>query len=95
MTHFSNVEKSEANYRTKVQCGEIADQTWSQDWMKVYIAEVEVAKKDIPDEFTARGFDDDNDANVLRLPVAAMALCGSSPQYTRSVIPAQDELMYV
>lgn len=90
-TPFSKDEKSIAKYRGKVQRSEVADQKWDLNWVKVYIAEVDASNTDVLRDMDIQKSEERHSVNPMRLPVAAMILTGSSADYTRSVIPAQDE----
>lgn len=85
-TPFSLNEDSLDKYRRKVERSE-ANLTWSQDWTKVYIVEVDKGSNVLG----ASERKDPDGVTPERLPVAAMILSGSSPLYTRAVIPAQDD----
>lgn len=78
-----------AKYRGKVQRSEQGwDDCWDRDSVKVYIAEIEAKREDLPSNLLELAIEQSRD--VVRLPVAGMVLEGQSPDYVRSVLPVTD-----
>ena len=91
-----------AKYRGKVESSERGwNNPWSRDWIRAYIAEVEINKREdlsseqleraIIDSSTNDDNDDDHHNAVVRLPVAGMILEGRSGEYVRSILPENDD----
>ncbi|KAK6335725.1 hypothetical protein TWF730_003103 [Orbilia blumenaviensis] len=59
------------------------------DWTKAYVASVEISKEDVPNALRDKYLSTEGD--TVTIPVGAMVLQATSPQYTRTVIPEQDE----
>ena len=86
-------ESYQAKYRSKVERSEACiDQSYlSPDWIRAYVAEVEMPSGDVSPELlklaTGPG---QGDATVIA-PVAGMVLEAKSADYIRSILPEQDE----
>ena len=70
-----------------------SDKGWnapfSRDWIRAYIAEVDIPKHEVPSELLGRA--STGPADTVRLPVAGMVLRGRSKSYVRSILPEQDD----
>lgn len=86
-------DAAQQRYRKLVERSE-EQQTWGTDWIKILILDVEVDAKstDIPDEVRRLIVAEGLGGNRVMLPVAAMVLEGRSSDYTRPVLPEQDDL---
>lgn len=85
----SNQEDARAKYRGKVESSERGwNDPWSRDWVKAYIAEVEMKREDLSSELLELAIESTNDA--VRLPVAGMVLQGQSSEYVRGIVPEND-----
>lgn len=85
----SDQEDMRAKYRGKVQRSEQGwDDCWGRDSVKVYIAEIEAKREDLPSNLLELAIEHSRD--VVRLPVAGMVLEGQSSDYVRSVLPVTD-----
>ena len=83
-------EGAQTKYRNKVARSEAHwDDPFSRDWIRAYIAEVDVPVERLTAEVVALGVD--NDDGTRRVPVAAMTLEGRSADYVRSYLPEQDD----
>jgi len=84
---------SQEKYKNLVARSE-EPQTWgdnNKDWVDVSILEVEVETENLPDEVRGLVTNRSDDEGTCRLPIAAMVLEACSSEYTRPVIPEQDE----
>ncbi|KAI4208897.1 MAG: hypothetical protein LQ351_008109 [Letrouitia transgressa] len=83
-------EDQRAKYRSKVESSERGwNDPWSRDWVRAYIAEVEIKREDLSSELLELAIESTNDA--VRLPVAGMILQGQSTEYVRSIVPENDD----
>lgn len=86
----SNSENLRAEYRGKVEASERGwNDPWSRDWVRAYIAEVEIARKELSSELLELATESTND--VVRLPVAGMILQGQASEYVRDILPENDD----
>ena len=65
--------------------------TWGVNWLQISILEAEVELETLSDEVRDLVTTTAEDGKSGRLPIAAMVLEGHSSDYTRPVIPEQDE----
>lgn len=91
-TPFSDSGRHQTKYRTKVEQSEACTNQTSlhPDWVRAYVAEVEVATSELSPEIRELVGEDSEDGNV-RVPVAAMVLEAKSADYVQEVLPEQDE----
>ena len=86
----SDQENQRATYRSKVDSSERGwNYPWSRDWVRAYIAEVEVKREDLSSELLELAIESASDA--VRLPVAGMILEGRSSVYVRDILPENDD----
>ncbi|KAJ9614159.1 hypothetical protein H2200_002295 [Cladophialophora chaetospira] len=95
-TSRSDQEDHRAKYRGKVERSERGwNDPWSRDWVRAYIAEVEVKREDLSSELLAIAGESTKDAaadaDAVRLPVAGMILQGQSSDYVRDIVPENDD----
>lgn len=83
----SDQEDQRAKYRSKIESSERGwNDPWSRDWVRAYIAEVEIKREDLSSELLELATGSTSDAAV-RLPVAGMVLQGRSFEYVRHIVP--------
>jgi hypothetical protein len=90
-------DAAQQKYKRLVERSE-EEQTWSTDWIKIFILDGEVEDEGLPDEVRSLVSSRDRDSKHAVLPVAAMILEGRSSDYTRPVLSeqdAQDPFLYV
>lgn len=86
----SNQEDMKAKYRGKVESSERGwNDSWSRDWVRAYIAEVEVKRGDLPADLLDSTIESTNGS--VRLPVAGMILQGRSSDYVQGILPENDD----
>ena len=82
--------EAQAKYRNKVERSEAGwNDSFSRDWIRVYVAEVDVRIEDLTPELKDLGYD--NADGSFRVPIAAMSLEGRSADYIRSILSDQDD----
>lgn len=83
-------EETRDKYRRIVKNSEEGwNDPWSRDWVRAYIAEVEVTRQDLSPHLLdglSQGPED-----LVRLPVAGMILQGRASQYVQKVLPENDD----
>lgn len=110
-TPRSDQEDQRVKYRGKVersaQGWDDGSNAYSRDWVRAYIAEVEVSREELEvssEELlelattattatsSGGGGSKSTDTNdVVRLPVAGMVLQGQSAEYVRDIVPENDD----
>ncbi|KFX94467.1 hypothetical protein O988_06293 [Pseudogymnoascus sp. VKM F-3808] len=86
----SDQEDQRAKYRSKIEISERCwNDPWSRDWIRAYIAEVEVKRRDLSSELLEIASESTGD--VVRLPVAGMVLQAQSFAYVRDIVPENDD----
>lgn len=88
----SDQEDQRAKYRSKIEDSERGwDHPWSRDWIRAYIAEVEVKREDLSFELLELAIESTKDDISVRLPIAGMILQGRSSDYVRDIVPENDD----
>ncbi|KAF7190562.1 hypothetical protein HII31_07721, partial [Pseudocercospora fuligena] len=89
---YSTNDDTQEKYRAFVERSE-QDQSWSKEWKKSYIAELDITEDQITKEIQPYLVHQPrtNSKSSLRLPVAAMLLTGHSEHYAQSILPEQDD----
>ncbi|KJZ76020.1 hypothetical protein HIM_04476 [Hirsutella minnesotensis 3608] len=86
----SDREDVRAEYRGKVERSERGwDDPWTRDWVRAYVAEVQVKREDLSPELLELAIE--NTTDTVRLPVAGMVLQGRSSEYVRGLVPENDD----
>ena len=89
---YSSNDDTQEKYRAFVERSE-QDQSWSKEWKKAYIAQLDISKDQVTKEIQPFLVQQPsaNSKSSHRLPVAAMFLTGHSELYVQPVLPEQDE----
>jgi hypothetical protein len=85
----SGQEDLRIKYRGKVAASERSE-PWSRDWVRAYIAEVDVKRGELPPELLELATEVEDDG-ITKLPVAGLVLQGQASDYVRDILPENDE----